>query len=219
MIPDSNCACRFEASRIHALRNTHGGHSIWNLARQTVAAKVHKLKTHLGSRSGKPNKDRFASRVRKNRPTFVNSECLSWKSNENSQNPPHSQIAPIFVNFLVLPGKTSRTHKKNPFVQTSLRIGLCLVWFARNCAEREDLQKWLGERAKGLLGPRSTGLPRVFRTTLNFFCTGAPPFRTNARGVLLVRSKRPVSPSPNHVTFVNFLFSTPLPSGLVLQSL
>ena len=48
------------------------------------------------------------------------------------------------------------------------------------------------------LGPGSKGLPRVFCTTQTLFCTGATPFRTSARGLLLVGSKRPFAPSPNH---------------------
>ena len=70
-----------------------------------------------------------------------------------------------------------------------------------NCPKRENLQKWLGEGAEGLLtllGPGSKGLPRVFCTTQTPFCTGATPFRTNARGLLLAGSKRPFAPSPNH---------------------
>ena len=69
-----------------------------------------------------------------------------------------------------------------------------------NDPKRESLQKWLGE-AKGLfdsLGPGSKGLPGVFCTTQTIFCTGATPFRTSARGLLLAGSKRPFAPSPNH---------------------
>ena len=71
-----------------------------------------------------------------------------------------------------------------------------------NCPKRENLQKWLGEGAKGrsltLLGPGSKGLPRVFCTTQTLFCTGAIPFCTSARGLLLAGSKRAFAPSPNH---------------------
>ena len=71
-----------------------------------------------------------------------------------------------------------------------------------NCPKRDSLQKWLGEGAKGLFdsfGPSwSKGLPRVFCTTQTLFCTGATPFRTSARGLLLAGSKRPFAPSPNH---------------------
>ena len=48
-----------------------------------------------------------------------------------------------------------------------------------------------------LLVPGSKGLPRVFCTTQTLFCTGATPFRTSARGLLLAGSKRPFAPSPN----------------------
>ena len=49
-----------------------------------------------------------------------------------------------------------------------------------------------------LLGPGSKGRPRVFCATQTLLCTGATPFRTSARGLLLAGSRRPLAPSPNH---------------------
>ena len=43
----------------------------------------------------------------------------------------------------------------------------------------------------------SKGLPRVFCTTQNLYCTGACPFRTSARGLLLAGSKNLLHPLIN----------------------
>ena len=71
-----------------------------------------------------------------------------------------------------------------------------------------------------LLGPGSKGLPRVFCTTQTLFCTGATPFRTSARGLLLAGSQRPFAPSPNHFRelslFRQFPRSAAPKSGAVL---
>ena len=72
--------------------------------------------------------------------------------------------------------------------------------------------KWLGEGAKGVLDPRSEGLPRVFCTTKTLFCTGATFFCTSARGLWRPWPKGPFAPSPNH--FWEFPFSGPLPGPL-----
>ena len=78
-------------------------------------------------------------------------------------------------------------------------------------AQKWKVPKWLGEGAKvflTLLGPGSKGLPRVFCTTQTLFCTGATPFRTSARGLLLAALL---------TTFGNFHFSGNFP-GLQLPN-
>ena len=71
-----------------------------------------------------------------------------------------------------------------------------------NCPKRENPQKWLEEGAKNLLDAGSKSHPRVFCTTQTLFCTGATPFRTSARGLLLAGSKRPFVPSTRTVRVV-----------------
>ena len=73
--------------------------------------------------------------------------------------------------------------------------------------------KWLGEGAKGVLDPRSKGLPRVFCTTKTLFCTGATLFRTSARGLWRPWPKGPFALFPNHFCFPGPL-RAPLPGPL-----
>ena len=59
------------------------------------------------------------------------------------------------------------------------------------CLKRENLKsKVVRGGAQGPLDPGSKGLPRVFCTAQNLFCTSAIPFRTGARGFLHAGSKQ-----------------------------
>ena len=60
--------------------------------------------------------------------------------------------------------------------------------------------KWLEEGAKGVLDPGSKGLPRVLCITKTLLCTGATLFCASARGLWRPWPKRPVAPSPNHLS-------------------
>ena len=54
---------------------------------------------------------------------------------------------------------------------------------------------------KGLFdsfGPREQRSPKSLLHHQTLFCTGATPFRTSARGLLLAGSKRPFAASANH---------------------
>ena len=82
-------------------------------------------------------------------------------------------------------------------------------------ARKGKVSKRLGVSAKGRLNLESKGLPRVFATNQNLFCTGATSFCTSARGILLAGSKRPVAPSPNH--FLEFPFLRQFPRSVASQ--
>ena len=66
-----------------------------------------------------------------------------------------------------------------------------------NCPKRES-PKAVRRGCTRPCDPGSRGPQRVFCTTQNLFCTGAAPFRTNAKCFLFAGSKWAVAPSPNH---------------------
>ena len=74
-------------------------------------------------------------------------------------------------------------------------VGMLWTW---EIAQKGKVSKALKKVFWTLLGPGSKGLPRIFCTTQTLFCTSAAPFRSSARGLLLVGSKRPFAPSPNN---------------------
>ena len=100
-------------------------------------------------------------------------------------------IFPFFVKTTCF-----RQGSKRPFSKTT---GSATLMVRRRC-KRSVLT---------LLGPGGKGLPRVFCTTQTLFCTGATPFRTSARRLLLMGSKRPFAPSPSN--FRDFHFSDNFP--------
>ena len=108
---------------------------------------------------------------------------------EQQNRPPHPHMTPH-------PRSRIRAHK--PLHDLPLRrTTLATPSACYRGPKPQKCPRWLGEGAKGVLDPRSKGLPRVFCTTKTLFCTGATLFRTSARGLWRPWPKRPFAPSPN----------------------
>ena len=147
------------------------------------------------------------------RATFVVRKCGSNKVEGFPKEPP-----PI----LKIPTPPPQNDYQNDLIKILFGERLGALTLGRHgpwklaLPKRENPQKWLGEGAKGLLGPGSKSRPRVFFLHHpNSPCTGAEWGCTGARGVSLGGSKTLVAASLNH--FGGFSLFGQFPTSVAFQ--